>query len=93
MKYPAAVFDDSTNQNCQENCEVAHLGEFCKEDQRMKDDGHGLEERQSMRRGEIGRDYIFLRMGISYVWENPIVMYGNVSKQHVYSRHDVKSPE
>ena len=70
MKYPAAVFDDSTNQNCQENCEVAHLGEFCKEDQRMKDDGHGLEERQSMRRGEIGRDYTF------YVWEYP--MYGNI---------------
>lgn len=63
MKYPAAVFDDSTNQNCQENCEVAHLGEFCKEDQRMKDDGHGLEERQSMRRGAIGRDDLFIMYG------------------------------
>lgn len=53
MEYPAAVFDDSTNQNCQENCEVAHLGEFCKEDQRMKDDGHGLQE-WTKERGEIG---------------------------------------
>ena len=42
---PAAVLDDSAYQNCQENGEVAHLWQLSKENQRVKDDGHGLKTR------------------------------------------------
>ena len=41
---PAAVLDDSAYQNCQQNGEVAHLWQLCKENQRVKDDGHGLKK-------------------------------------------------